>query len=91
MSPTSRSEAERKRAERKKEKEKKKRETEKRASEAALTDGFDHGFGNLASYKGYEAGEKEGEFRTSHSATIQKEPEPQPQSNPPSNTNNNDF
>ena len=56
MSPTSKREAEKKRAERKKEKQ---REKEKRTSEAALTSGFDHGFANLASYNGFEAGEKE--------------------------------
>ena len=60
MSPTSQREAERKRAERKVEKEAKLREKEKRVSEAALTSGFDHGFANLASYDGFEAGKQEG-------------------------------
>ena len=39
-------------------------EKEKQQHEAALESGFDHGFGGLASYNGFEPGEK-GEFGTS--------------------------
>ena len=39
-------------------------------NEAALTTGFDHGFKNLASYNGFEAGEKVENFQSSHSAAV---------------------
>ena len=44
------------------------REREKQQNEAALSSGFDHGFGSLATYNGYEAGEKLPENYASHSA-----------------------
>ena len=65
----------------KKQKEKKRKErqeAEKRQNEAALTSGFDHGFNNLASYNGYEAGEKD-DFRTSHSAVPEQQQPKEPE------------
>ena len=42
-----------------------------------MTSGFDHGFGNLATYNGFEAGEKLPENYASHSGPAQKVEEPQ--------------
>ena len=96
LSPDQKLEQERKRRERQKkqkDQEDRRRRDEKRENEAAVTFGFDHGFGNLASYNDEEVGEND--FRTSHSAAAhEKENIPaQPKEEPKANTasNNDEF